>query len=109
MRTRQWQQRGGGVAVAVPNDPAAVAMPTGQVSAVKAPLTGGLKVVYLLWVIVLFDPQWWIAYSVTEIILKVPTFIFVILAMMILSRSPKNVWFPAFRLWLLFAVFTLPI
>ncbi len=89
---------------------------TGPTVAAKLPLdtndrmTLGLRLVMVLWFIVCFDPQWWVAskFGITAV-LKFPLGIFALLFLCALSRWPRRAPFLIYGLYVAYHWLTLPI
>jgi O-antigen ligase len=69
--------------------------------------SAGRSLLYLLWAVVLCDPQWWVASFGPRFVLQIPTVMFAILALMALARGPRG-WFPPFLSFIAFVALTLP-
>jgi len=60
----------------------------------KLRLTGAVLFLYVMWFIILFDPQWLIASFGPQIVLKVPTFLFAALLVMTVFAGPRRFLVP---------------
>ncbi len=65
------------------------------------------KYVYLMWFIVLCDPQWFLAYTVSTAIRQAPTFFFALLAGMLVLQIPRT-WFVPLGSFVLYTLVSLP-
>lgn len=76
-----------------------------------APLGAGpvLWLVYVLWAITLFHPQWFLAAHGAHFALKIPVFLFVALAIATLMHARSGIWFPPLLVSVLLAFATLPL
>lgn len=68
----------------------------------------GLGLVYVLWAIVLFHPQWFVAAHGARIALKIPTALFILLAVVTLLHAKPGIWYPPLLVSVLLAFVTLP-
>jgi O-antigen ligase len=71
----------------------------------KVPL--GTKFVYLMWVFVLFDPQWWVAAHGPDAATRVPTVLFALMLLLTFFRPPKF-WFPPLLAFMLYTIAIMP-
>jgi O-antigen ligase len=76
--------------------------------AVRPERTGfALGVLYAMWIIILFDPQWWIASYGPSFVLKLPTLMFAVLLALTLMKGPRR-FFPPLLAFLVYMIATLP-
>ncbi len=68
----------------------------------------GLTLVYILWAIVLFHPQWLLAAHGAHFILKIPLVFFIALFVLTLGHVRPGIWYLPVLCMLLFAYATLP-
>ncbi len=71
-------------------------------------LTTSLKFLYLLWVVVLFEPQWWIASFGPDGVRQVPTLLFGAFLFLVLLNLRRRTWYPPLLALLLFMLVTTP-
>ena len=88
-------------------------LPSGPIT--ERPAGIGLKLLFTLWVFILFDPQWFVAYVGPNVFLKLPTLLFAGLLLTLIVGVPaipawsrRWTWYPPFMLYILAGVVTLP-
>lgn len=108
--SQQWSPRPGALvpATGVPVPPARaarrVSASAGQVAA-PARTSMAVKFVYLMWFIVLCDPQWWVNSLGASIAPRIPTVMFAVMLVIIAFHLPKDRFAPL----LTFILYTLAI
>lgn len=67
----------------------------------------GTKFVYLMWIFILFDPQWLVAKYVGNAVGRIPTVLFAIMLVLVFFRPPKF-WFPPLLAFMLYTMAIIP-
>jgi O-antigen ligase len=63
--------------------------------------------VYLMWFVMLCDPQWWVAGVAFPPATKIPTPLYGVILLLVLFHPPKS-WYPAFMAFILYTVALIP-
>ncbi len=64
--------------------------------------------VYLMWFVVLCDPQWWIASMTFGAFTRVSTLLFLVM-LCVVAVHPPRAWFPPLMAFILFTLFVIPL
>ena len=67
---------------------------------------GYVKFVYVMWFILLCDPQWLVAHYTTYALLKIPTPFFALLLLSLFIKPPRT-WLPSFVAFFLYTIATM--
>ena len=74
----------------------------------EAGAPGSLRFLFLLWLILLFAPQWWLASHGVALALHLPTLLFALLGLLLLLRLKVREWYLPLLLLVIFAILTTP-
>jgi O-antigen ligase len=92
----------------VPSRPVRPSVPkSGRAKKVREPLPLGTKFVYFMWIVILFDPQWWLAAHGPHAITRVPTVLFAVMLLLTFFKPPKF-WFPPLLAFMLYTMLIVP-
>jgi O-antigen ligase len=77
------------------------------VPARKLKLTGALLFLYVMWFVILFDPQWWVASFGPRVVLRIPTLLFAVLLVITAVKGPRRPLAPLLA-FVLYVVLSMP-
>lgn len=64
--------------------------------------------VYLMWFIILCDPQWWLADLTFGAVVRIPTLLFALMLVMVFMKQPRS-WFPALLAFMVYTLVLIPL